>query len=218
MKRLLFLACSLVIGLSSCVKRQDTPVGNASVKFVNAVDKSNDQDVYAGGKLLSRGPLGYGFSTEYFTVPSGFTIFEYTNTGTQEIQGQINHGMDIDSYSTIYYYRDLNSLIQTGATRDDMTAPPAGKARVRFIHLNYYFNNSINVGVVGAAAPLAKDLVFRAASGYFNVDPGTKFQASGTGIVTAPVIDVNIQAGKIYTIWIDGESGTNLRPHTVLQN
>ena len=200
------------------MKRQDVPVGTAHVRFVNAVDSSANQDVYAGGKILSGGPVGYGFSTTYFSVPSGFTIFEFTNSGTQEVKGQINHGMDIDSYSTIYWYRDLNSLIQTGATRDDMSSPPAGQARVRFVHLNFYLNNSINVGISGVATPLAKDLAFRAASAYFNVEPGTKFQASGTGVVTAPVIDAKIVAGKIYTIWIDGDGGTDLRSHIIVQN
>ena len=218
MKKILFLALGLFACLTSCVKRQDVPVGIAHVKFVNAVDSSANQDVYAGGQLLTKGPVGYGGYTEYFSVNSGFTIFEYTNSGTQEVTGQINHGMDIDSYSTVYYYRDLNSLIQTGATRDDMTLPPAGKARVRFIHLNFFLNNSINIGVVGAASPLAKDLVFRAASAYFDVDPGVRFQASATDVVTAPVIDARIAAGKIYTIWIDGSSRTDLRSHTILQN
>ena len=98
-----------------------------------------------------------------------------------------------------------------------MSPPPSGKARVRFIHLNSFLNNSIRVAIVGGADLFAV-LAFGNASVYYNVDPGSKFQVSATGVTTAPVIDANIQAGKIYTFFFNGSTATELYGNMLIQN
>lgn len=217
MKKILFLSFGLLLLLNACVKKDDTKVGEAKVKFVNAVSGSEPQDAYVNGSLMTAVGVGYGQSTDYLTYYSGINSIAFADRGTMISNAIINYGTDIDSYATIYYYKTLLGGVTAGAIRDDMTAPPAGKARVRFVHLNNFLNNSLAVKAVDGAQ-LFPVLVFASASAYFDVEPGTKFQASATGVTTAPEINIGVQSGKIYTIILTGTAATELNALSILQN
>ena len=219
MKKTLVLVCSLLVLLSSCVKKTEVPQGEVRIRFVNALPNSLPQDVYVNNGKLNVAAVGPGQATAYLSLYSGQNYLAMANTGTTTPNGDIiPYNAVIGSYATFFYYtKNLNGGSATGLKEDDMTAPPAGKARVRFIHLNSFLNNSIRVSVVGSGELFA-GLGFGSASSYYNVDPGSKFQGAATGVVTSPVIDASIQAGKIYTIFFNGTTGTELYGNLLIQN
>jgi len=219
MKRTLLLVCSLLVFLSACVKKTEVPQGEVKIRFVNALPNSLPQDVYVNYGKLSVAAVGPGQATPYLSFYSGQNYLAMANTGTTTPNGDIiPYNAAVGSYATFFYYtKNLNGGSATGLKEDDMTPPPAGKARVRFIHLNSFLNNSIRVSVVGSAE-LFSGLGFGSASSYYNVDPGSKFQGAATAVVTSPVIDANIQAGKIYTIFFNGTTGTELYGNLLIQN
>ena len=88
---------------------------------------------------------------------------------------------------------------------DDLSAPPAGKAHVRLIHLSPDAPGA-NVEVVNGPI-LATDLAFTEATGYQAVDAGTynlRLVATGQNTVIVQLPNTTIEAGKIYTIAATG--------------
>ena len=218
MKKILFLVLGLSIFLSSCVKKPDVPVGEVKIRFVNALRGSLPQDVYINSGKVNVPAVESGQTTPYLSFQSGVNYLAMANTGTTTANGDIiPYNGPIGGYATFFYTQNLAGGSATGLKEDDMTLPPAGKARVRFIHLNSFLNNSIRVSIVGGA-DLFSVLGFGSASLYYNVDAGSKFQVAATGVTTAPVIDANIQAGKIYTFFFNGSTATELYGNMLIQN
>lgn len=218
MKRFLIVALSAVVLLaSSCVKQKEAPTGDAHIRFVNAVVGSPSQDVYINNVLVSSGKIPYGAYTSYITYPAGISQIVFVDGITHISQASEDYGSDIGDYATFYFYANMQGTLTAGGIKDNMTPPATGKARVRFINLDYNLTNAMIMTVVGGSN-LFTSLQFGTASTYYEVDPGTKFQASATGVTTSPVMDFNLQAGKIYTIWLSGASATEIYGNAILQN
>ncbi|WP_316792456.1 DUF4397 domain-containing protein [Pedobacter frigoris] len=219
----LLMSClSLVVLLTSCVKEpKPEPTGEASVRFVNAVQGSSAQDVYVNGTKKSAVPLVYGGATSSFTITSGTNQFVFANEGAATGTTGTALNVPIGANFHVFMFRDKSTVtvpgeIVAGPVSIDATAPATGKAKVRFLHLNSYLNNSIAVSVVGGAS-LVTGVGFGASSNYFAVDPGAKLALAATGVTTGD-IDPGFVAGKIYTIWFDGSSATELNGHVILEN
>jgi hypothetical protein len=218
MKRFLLAGLSAVVLLaSSCVKPKNAPTGDAHVRFVNAVVGSPSQDVYINNVLASSGKIPYGGQTPYMTYTAGINEIVFVDGSTHISQAAEDYGSEIGDYATVYFYGTMQGTLTAGGIKDNMTAPATGKARVRFINLDYNLTNAMIMAVVGGSN-LYTSLQFASASPYYEVDPGTKFQASATGVTTAPVIEFNPQAGKIYTVWLSGPSATEIYGNAILQN
>jgi hypothetical protein len=217
MKRFLLAGLSAVVLLaSSCVKPKNAPTGDAHIRFVNAVVGSPSQDVYINSVLVSSGKLPYGAQTSYMTYTAGISEIVFVDGVTHISQAAEDYGSDIGDYATFYFYGNMQGTLSAGGIKDNMTAPATGKARIRFVNLDYNLTNAMIMAVVGGNN-LFTSLQFATASVYYEVDPGTKFQASATGVTTAPVMDFNLQAGKIYTIWLSGPSANEIYGTAILQ-
>ncbi len=218
MKRFLLAGLSAVVLLaSSCVKPKNTPTGDAHIRFVNAVVGSPSQDVYINSVLVSSGKIPYGTQTPYMTYTAGISQIVFVDGITHISQAAEDYGSDIGDYATFYFYGNMQGTLSAGGIKDNMTPPATGKARVRFINLDYNLTNAMVMAVVGGSN-LFTSLQFATASTYYEVDPGTKFQASATGVTTSPVLDFGLKAGKIYTIWMSGPSATEIYGNAILQN
>jgi len=224
MKKSFFLSLTLcVLFLSSCFKEpKPEPVGDAYVKAVNAVRGSTSQEFYLNGTKKSSAAIAYGESSSYITVSSGSSQFAFAdisattaNAATQVV------GVPIGVYATVFYIKVKNpttlqeSLVATIINDDMKPSLVAGKARVRFVHLNYLLGNSISV--VSGTKDLLTGIPFGNVSSYLDVDPGTKFTFKGTGVTTSPEIGGNFLADKNYTVWVDGASATELTGHIIAQ-
>ncbi|NRF40984.1 DUF4397 domain-containing protein [Pedobacter foliorum] len=226
MKKSFFLSLTLgVLFLSSCFKApKPDPVGDAYVKAVNTVKGSNSQEFYLNGTKRNAAAIPYGEATPYITVSSGSSQFAFADAGT--VSGTANAatqlvGVPIGVYATTFYIKVKNqttleeSLMATIINDDMKPSLVAGKAKVRFIHLNYLLNNSISV--MSGTSSLLTGIPFGSASSYIDVDPGTKFTFKATDVTTSPEIGGNFLANKNYTIWVDGASATELTGHIIAQ-
>ncbi|WP_214225597.1 DUF4397 domain-containing protein [Pedobacter sp. B4-66] len=222
MKKSFFLSLTLgILFLSSCFKApKPEPVGDAYVKAVNAVRGSTAQQFYLNGTKKSDAAIAYGESTPYITVTSGSSQFAFAdinattaNAATQAV------GVPIGIHATTFYFKVKNpttlqeSLVATIINDDLKPSLVPGKARIRFIHLNYLLGNSVSI--VSATKDLLTGLAFGTASSYIDVDPDTKFTFKATGVTTSPEIGGDFLADKNYTIWIDGATANELTGHII---
>lgn len=219
------IAFSGLLLLSSCRKNDDIrpePVGPANIRYANAVQGSASQDLYVNDTKKNTQAVAYGEASAYMEITSGSNVFKFYDAGTTTLRATSQgYNVPIGLYATVFYYQASGGQHGAFAVGDDMSAPPSGKAKVRFLHLNSFLglNTSISVSVVGQTAVLIPALVYgNLNTGYFNVDPGTKFTFAATGVTNAPVVDAGIVASKNYTIWIDGTNSATLTGHVILQN
>ncbi len=153
MKRILFVGLSAVVLLASaCVKAKTDPTGEAHIRFVNAVVGSPSQDVYINSVLVSSGKIPYGGQTQYMTYTSGISEIVFVDGTTHISQAAEDYGSDIGDYATFYFYGNLQGTLSAGGIKDNMTPPAAGKAKVRFINLDYNYTNAMTMAVVGGSS------------------------------------------------------------------
>lgn len=210
---------SLITLFAACKKSDpvEEPVGEIKIKAVNTVIGSADQDFYVNGTLKSTASLSYGQASAYLTATSGINTVSFNDKGTMVANATTTEGIPIDYHVTAFYYKSPEGIIRATIIPDDMAAPASGKAKVRFINLNSFLNNSIAIGIEGGAS-LIPAHGYGSVSNYLSVDPGVKFTFLGIGMATAVSFDAGITAGKIYTIWVDGATSATLTAHTIVQN
>lgn len=225
-KGLLYLG--LIVLFASCIKQDPPePVGELKVRFVNAVQTSKPQDMFVrGAKVPNSVALIYGQFSPYYTSTSGDNAFAFADMGTTDGTGNAGIGgkFEIGAEFTVFYFKLLerrdNGALAAGIKYDDNVVVP-GKAKVRFLHLNNFLENFINFTVVKDGVNgkvLSEGIGFAATTPYFEVDPGTKIKANATGVTDPLIMDLNLQAGKNYTIWLDGPSEKVLVSHVIIQN
>lgn len=217
MKKLLWTALGIALISIGCVKKPDAvPVGEAKVRFVNAAQGSVLQDVYLNGAQIQTPSLAYRVGSPYVSYTSGFNVFAFANYGTQIANARVDYGTSIGSHATIFFYKTLANTYSAEPIGDDTSSPAAGKFKVRFIHLNDHVRNFIKVS--NSNVDLFPSLNFRAASNYFEFEPGAKFVANATGVSNSPEFTINGVAGKVYTVWFSGEDEKQLVPNILTHN
>ena len=134
------------------------------------------------------------------------------------------------------YYHTVFAVKNAKATADslilfydDLTAPASGKAKVRFVNLAPGAP-AVDFGITGQSSPLFSNTAYGRAGGSvlsgsglnaFSLGPFTAVDAgtvsfsvlktsdqSAIALVNSPLTNITLQAGKIYTIYINGTPGT----------
>jgi hypothetical protein len=213
----------IMILFASCAKTSDpvpVEIGDVHIKYVNAYLTSKPQNFYVNDTRLGTQSVGYGQSSDYFTTSSANTLFYFKTADSTLTSAGLQASLPLNGYYTFIYAQNSQGGKAIAALQDDMTAPAAGKARVRFFHLNNYIANTVPLTFsLQGGVKLAEGIQFGDITKYFEVDPNAKFSVTSTGLSTPLLIDgANIAAGKIYTIWIGGSSATILDSNTILSN
>jgi len=208
----------LILVLSSCVKEPaPVPTGEARVRFVNALPGSSAQDYYINDAKKNVSGLVYGDASPQFTFISGRNDFIFTNEGSTTVSAGSREVVPIGASFTAFYVKNQAGQASVAVAPDD-NAVVEGKAKVRFIHLNTFLNASIKITNQATGAVLTEGVGLGNGSNYFQVDVGTKFVLTATGLTTPPVVETTLVAGKNYTIWFGGATATALDYHVILQN
>jgi hypothetical protein len=195
--------------LSSCSDDNDNPVAPAPQANVMAVHASPDApgvDLLVDGAIVGTN-LQFPSNTAYLGVAGGTRNIKVNVTGTSTtvieanlpVTGGITYSVfAIDSVTTI------DALVLT----DDLTAPAAGKAHVRFIHLSPNAP-AVDVAVTGGPV-LFPNQSFKGYTAFTPVDAGTydlEVRLAGTTTVVLPLPGIALTAGKIYTVFAKGFVG-----------
>jgi hypothetical protein len=191
---------------------------NAKVKIVNAVDGSAAQDLYLDNVKLDASAVAYTQSSDYLTAKSGSHAAKFTNSGSTTANVSFNVSLQADSIYTIYYTSN-GSASSSVITTDNLTAPAANMAKVRFVNLSNAVTSNVDFGI-SATSKLVTNLAARTASAYSQVAASTTFYLYSAGSINAmlTIPATTIQTGKIYTIYISGSTTLDLTYNIVAEN
>ena len=171
--------------------------------------------------LVDNQKLTFPNSTGYLTVTAGTRNIKVNAAGTTTTVINADVPFTKDKNYSLFAYNQLASI---GAVlvEDDLTAPASGKAHIRFFHLSPGAP-AVTVGVLNGDVftPVFSDRAFEtqatatANQAFAPVDAGTytfdvRVAGTTTSVLTLP--GINLQAGKIYTVFARGIVGNSTTP------
>lgn len=208
---LLFPILAFIICFTSCSKNNPTTPTTASVMFVNGCAGTGNVDVSVNGtKLVAASNLAFLKTSGYQTVTAGTSVdfaFALTATGTPLISGSENITAGL-SYSVFTGGLVTGTSTSFIGTTDDLTAPAAGMAKVRFANLS---SDNLNLNCYIGTPKIDSNVSMGTITPFFSISATT----TGVNVLlqdpTKPtelseLSSQNFVAGKIYTIMLTGTS------------
>ena len=210
-----------VASIASCKKNDINPDGYMNLKVVNAAPNSGPQSFTLAGQVLVSGGLDFANASNYINTHSGTNLVaQYTSVETNAVYatGSLWTG---DNQSWTVYLAGSGSSARVKSYQDDLSAPPSGMVKIKFIHLSDAAPSNINVKDSTGNNIFSSLVIKDVPSGYKNINPGT-FSLKIYDIVSGNDIGdfsvTGLQAGKIYTLYLTGSTTSTLSVQTVQHN
>ena len=195
-----------------CDKDDDVDPGKAKIMVVHASPNAPNVDVRVNNTVaLTNVP--YPSNSGYTDVNAGSTNIKVSPTGTTTYVIDATGNLEANRNYSVFAI-DSVSKIKPAITIDDLTAPAAGKAHVRFLHLS---PNAPGVDIAVTGGPVVfgnrtfNDQSTNAALANFTpLDAGTynlEVRAAGSNTVVLSLPNVVLTQGKIYTVFAKGFLG-----------
>lgn len=203
-------ALAVMSVVTSCKKDDDDdkpqPAANASVMLIHASPDAPLVDILVDNAVAVE-DVDFLDNTDYLSLTSGTRNVKLNVAGTATtafnadvpLSGNKNYSVfAIDSVSK------LSALV----LEDDLTAPAAGKAHVRFVHLSPNAP-AVDIAVTGGSV-VYSDYSFKEASPFTPLAAGTynlEVRLAGTSTVVLPLPNISLANGMIYTVYARGFVG-----------
>ncbi|MFM6976168.1 MAG: DUF4397 domain-containing protein [Sphingobacteriaceae bacterium] len=213
-----FFALFALLGLVSLVffacdkneSRINIRNGSANIMAVNASPDAKPTDFYIEKTKINAEPLTYNNHTNYVMVESGTKKTEFKSSTDNTVLASSTLNLVDKANYTIFFAGNV-ATPEVILVADDLSAPGAGKAKVRFVNLSPD-ETKLDVRVIGGdKIAIGRD--YKSVTDFTEVDPGVlKYELlnnqDASVVLTMP--EFSVDAGKIYTIWIKGtKNGTN---------
>jgi hypothetical protein len=214
--KLAFLGlAALSFAFVSCTDDETPAAETAKVNVVHASPNAPGVDLLVDGAKVNTSPLTFPNNTGYLSVNAGARNFKVNVAGTATTVIDVTPTLTKNANYTVFAI-DSVSKISPLLLVDDLTAPAAGKAHVRFVHLSPNAP-AVDVSVEGqlAGAGLFLNRTFNktitpAQYAFTPVDAGTydlEVRVAGTTDVALSLPGIVLTAGKIYTVFAKGFLG-----------
>jgi hypothetical protein len=203
----------ILVSVISCTK-STTTTSTTNMRFINLSPNAGAMDVYANSSLVV-GNVGYGSASGYQTINAATAAISFTQAGTSNMIGSGNVGFNPNNYYSAIVY-DSVATIKGNLFQDDRSAPPAGKAFLRFLD---YVNVNSNVDILRLGTTPVKLFASRnfvdhittlSYIAYTAIDPGifnVSAVVAGTSSTITQLPNFEAVAGKSYTIVLKGFFG-----------
>jgi hypothetical protein len=180
------------------------PASNAQVMAIHASPDAPGVDLYVDNVKVNTAALTFPNNSAYLPVASGTRTIKVTVAGDTTTvltaQAAVLPGM----VASLFAVNALDSLTFSGYL-DTLTAPAAGKAHVRFIHLSPDAP-AVDIALAGGAV-VFPNVSYLDNTAFTPLDAGTydlEVRLAGTSTVVLPLPGIALTAGKIYTVWASG--------------
>ncbi len=203
----LFIAAA-IISFSSCTKKNDDTTFYSSLSVTHASPDAPAVDIYIDNSKVTTTPFSFSNTTGYLkNIISGKRNIKVNVAGTTT--NVINADITFDGNKSYSLFAiDSVSKLSTILTVDDLTAPAAGKAHVRFIHLSPDAP-AVDIAVVGGPVVFPNSS-FKSVSAFTPLGAGTynlEVRVAGTTNVALTLPSITLESGKIYTVYAKGFLG-----------
>jgi hypothetical protein len=207
---LVFTVVGVSLLISGCSKDDENPVnppsGTARVMVIHASPDAPGVDLYVDNARVDSNLTFLG-NTGYVDIAAGIRMVKVTVTGTTTpvIEGPVPV-----TAGTVYsvFAADSAASIFPLLLVDTLTAPAAGKAHVRFVHLS---PNAPAVDVtLENGTVVFGNRAFGEYTGFTPLDAGSyvlQVREAGTTNIVLTLPSITLEAGKIYTVYAKGFAG-----------
>lgn len=198
--------------LSACKPpNDDQPVLQSAVNVINA-SIGNPAISFAIMKRKVEGEsLKYTEESGYFITYPGTRDFDIAFDGQTDYAIRTNFTFQQNTYHSVFISGESTSL-STFFTTDDLTTPPAGKSKIRFVHMSPDAGGLILSVKNGVNLFPAQS--YKTASQFITIDPGTYvLQLKSPNGDVLSEFSGTVAPEKIYNVWSKGmKSGVSNSP------
>ncbi len=204
---ILGLALISVTVFSGCDEDDDEPQAvakQANVQVVHASPDAPAVDLLIDDVKINSAGLAFPNNTAYLKVNEGTRNFKINASGSTTTVINANVPLVADKNYSVFAIDKL-STITALVTEDNLDAPVAGQAKVRFVHLSPDAP-AVDVTLTDGTKVFPNQ-AFKSASGFTGLAANTynlQVRVAGTATVALEVPNVVLQSGKIYTIFAKG--------------
>ncbi|MBK8643621.1 MAG: DUF4397 domain-containing protein [Saprospiraceae bacterium] len=180
----------------------------AKVLVTHASPNAPGVDLLVDNNKQNSAALNFPNNTGYLKVESGTRNIKVNVTGTSTTVIEANLMLAKDNNYSVFAV-DSVSNISAIVLADDLSAPAAGKAHVRFIHLSPNAP-AVDVAVASSGAVVFGNKKFTEYTAFTPLDAGTynlDVRVAGTSTVALVLPAITLEAGKIYTVFAKGFLG-----------
>jgi hypothetical protein len=200
-----FLSLSTIF--TACKKEPVVVPTTAKLMVVHASPNAPGVDLLIDNVKKNTAALTFPQNTAYLDVTTGTRNIKVNVAGT--ITSVITADLPfVENKNYTVFAADSVSKIAPVVLTDDLTAPAAGKAHVRFVHLSPNAP-AVDVAVTGGSV-VFPNAAFKSATAFTPLGAGTynlEVRVAGTQNVALPLPNITLTAGKIYTIFAKGFLG-----------
>ena len=198
---------SSAVLFTSCKKEEDVHE-HANVMVVHASPDAPGVDLLVDDVKKNSAALNFPNNTGYLELEAGTRNLKVNVAGTTTtvINADVPFTKDM-SYSV--FAVDSVSVISAIVLTDDLTAPAAGKAHVRFVHLSPDAP-AVDVAVASTGDIVFGNKAFKEYTAFTPLDAGAynlDVRVAGTSTVALVLPTITLEAGKIYTVYAKGFLG-----------
>jgi len=228
---LLALALPTALTFSSCDDDDETPPQQGKVLISHAAASANVQ-VKALVNDTEVGQLNYGQSSNYLNVNVGSPTLKINNSAGQTAISKVVTIEQGKNYS-VFAFAPTATTVDLLPVVDDLSAPAAGQAKIRVVHLGLGAPSPVKLSensIAGLVDVAGISAAFPTASPFVSIPTGSRNLIITTGSPSTQVIAVgdgtgtgtgtkNYEAGKIYTIVVRGIASNfdqTLQPRAVV--
>lgn len=204
----------------------DNGDGNVAVDLVNStsnvlvVHGSPDApgvDLLVDQNVVNAAALTFPNNTGYLPVNAGDRNFKVNVSGSSTTVIDVTPNLDRAENYTVFA-ANFVAGIEPVLLADDLTAPAAGNAHVRFVHLSPDAPN-VDITLTDGTVVFG-DRAFKSATDFTPLAAGTydlQARVAGTSTVALNLPGIALEAGKIYTVFANGALA-NLNASIIVNN
>jgi LPXTG-motif cell wall-anchored protein len=200
MGRRLLTLCGLwllTLGLALPAAAQ---TGSARVRIIHAAPDTPPMDVFVGDqRVLS--DVAYASISDYVDLPAGSQTLAVVPAGEDASAAVITEQLDLAAGQPYSVAVVGLADVEARVFEDDLSAPPAGQAKVRVLHFSPDAPGA-DVEVIDGPT-LVQNLAFGEASPYLDVDATTydlRLVTSGATTIIVQLPDTTFEADTIYDV------------------
>jgi hypothetical protein len=181
----------------------------ALVRVVHAVPAGAPIDIYAGDLAIFES-LAYKAVLPYRVVEGKRYVFSARPAGMANAKplDSNTEGLHDGGYYTVFALPGANHGVHLRVVDDLLTAPSAGRAKLRVVH-GGSDAGEVDVIAAGATATLFDGVDFQSVTGYHELAPMTgaiEIRGAGQATPLATLANAAIEAGRFYTVVIVGNA------------